>query len=65
MILHVATERPEDPVEALTDFLLCKTFEEKYNEKGDKNLSLYLDTDDNNEGNLIDELNKVINNIDG
>ena len=47
-ILHVATERPEDPVEALIDFLLCKTFEEKYNEKWDKNLSLHLDTDDNN-----------------
>ena len=49
----------------MIDFLLCKTFEGKDNEKGDKNLSLHLDTDDNNEGNLIDELNKVINNIDG
>ena len=110
-ILHVATERPEDPVEALADFLLSKTFEEKEkdNEKGDKNLSLHLDTDDNihingeeiknnevveniegigdnkennksvkplspinrennivgNEGNVVDELNKVINDIDG
>ena len=28
-ILHVANERPEDPVEALADYLLAKTFELK------------------------------------
>ena len=31
-ILHVAKERPDDPVEALADYLLAKTFE---NKKGD------------------------------
>ena len=31
-ILHVANERPDDPVEALADYLLAKTFEIKKNE---------------------------------
>ena len=31
-ILHVANERPDDPVEALADYLLAKTFEMKKNE---------------------------------
>ena len=30
-ILHVANERPDDPVEALADYLLAKTFETKKN----------------------------------
>ena len=33
-ILHVANERPDDPVEALADYLLAKTFEVKKNEDG-------------------------------
>ena len=36
-ILHVANERPDDPVEALADYLLAKTFEIKKNEDGNNN----------------------------
>ena len=36
-ILHVANERPDDPVEALADYLLAKTFEVKKNEDGQEN----------------------------
>ena len=36
-ILHVANERPEDPVEALADYLLAKTFELKKNEDEENN----------------------------
>jgi adenylate kinase len=34
-ILHVANERPDDPVEALADYLLAKTFEKKKNDEGE------------------------------
>ena len=36
-ILHVANERPDDPVEALADYLLAKTFEIKKNEEENNN----------------------------
>ena len=36
-ILHVATERPNDPVEALADFLLDKTLEMEKKEEDKKN----------------------------
>ena len=32
-ILHVANERPDDPVEALADYLLSKSFEMEKEEK--------------------------------
>ena len=34
-ILHVANERPDDPVEALADYLLAKTFETKKSDGGE------------------------------
>ena len=36
-ILHVANERPDDPVEALADYLLSKSFEIEKEEKERKN----------------------------
>ena len=52
-ILHVANERPPDPVEALADYLLAKTFEIKKNEeenndneeKEDENINLDIKED--------------------
>ena len=66
-ILHVANERPDDPVEALADFLLAKSFEiekeeeeRKNNEKNKegKNEDKNNDKEDNKNGNE----NKNVNN---
>ena len=50
-ILHVANERPDDPVEALADYLLAKTFEIKKNEENNNE-------ENNNE--IVKEENKTI-----
>ena len=50
-ILHVATKRPDDPVEALADYLLAKTFETKKNDEGelDENIKEENNENDNEE----------------
>ena len=48
-ILHVASERPEDPVEALADYLLSKTFEIEKEETDKKNKENKNDNDKKNE----------------
>ena len=52
-ILHVANERPDDPVEALADYLLAKTFEIKKNEGEENNKN-----DNDNENIIKEEENK-------
>ena len=49
-ILHVANERPEDPVEALADYLLAKTFESE--KKGGPSLEEDLKEENINEENV-------------
>ena len=53
-ILHVANERPEDPVEALADFLLAKSFEMEKEEKK-KNNNANGNKSENNEKEKIEE----------
>ena len=66
-ILHVASERPEDPVEALADFLLAKTFENEKEEKkkknnDNKNKEEKSNEEKNNGKNLNEEINNQENN---
>ena len=69
-ILHVANERPDDPVEALADYLLAKTFEIKKNEENNKeennneiekeeNKTIELNEDKNDDIKLELDLEKV------
>ena len=50
-ILHVATERPDDPVEALADYLLAKTFETKKNDEGELDENIKVEKNDNDDKN--------------
>ena len=52
-ILQVATDRPDDPVEALADFLLDKTLELEKQENKDKNKN--KDIEDNKENKTENE----------
>jgi len=52
-ILHVANERPDDPVEALADYLLAKTFESE--KKGGPSLEEDLKEENMNEENINGE----------
>ena len=64
-ILQVASERPDDPVEALADFLLSKTFdnENKDGEKKNNEDNKTKEDDKNNEDNKNkDEEKKIENN---
>ena len=56
-ILHVANERPEDPVDALADFLLAKTFEIEKEEKEKKNNENKNkeEKEENNNENIVNE----------
>ena len=47
----MATKRPDDPVEALADYLLAKTFETKKNDEGelDENIKEENNENDNEE----------------
>ena len=69
-ILHVANERPDDPVEALADYLLAKTFEIKKNEENnneennneiekEENKTIDLNEDKNDDIKLELDLEKV------
>ena len=69
-ILHVANERPDDPVEALADYLLAKTFEIKKNEENnneennneiekEENKTIELNEDKNDDIKLELDLEKV------
>ena len=53
-ILHVANERPDDPVEALADYLLAKTFEIKKNEEENNNEENIKENEKEEENKSID-----------
>ena len=55
-ILHVANERPDDPVESLADFLLAKNFEIEKEEKEKKN-----NVNNNKEENEVEQINEKAN----
>ena len=57
-ILHVANERPDDPVEALADYLLAKTFETKKNDVEGIDENIKEENNDNdNKNNISLDLN--------
>ncbi len=47
----MATERPDDPVEALADYLLAKTFETKKNDEGELDENIKVEKNDNDDKN--------------
>ena len=63
-ILHVANERPDDPVEALADYLLAKTFEMKKSEDiKDNNLNEIENVIEKEEKNESIDLNEEKNSV--
>ena len=66
-ILHVANERPDDPVEALADYLLAKTFENKKNDAEELDENIKIEKNDNeNDMENDNEDNKYLNlNLEG